>query len=220
MSAAELDVMLTDALAPPDAPSDDEIRAWAESHEYVDPEGNAATPVQLPFSVDSIGSADWAGRKIQQAKRRVAEVRAWRDRIVAEADAAVAREQARQQPTVEFFEAHLAAWLRREIEADTSKRPRKSRDLPCGVRVRQTPGGKSLAVDDADALVDWLQTYRPDLVGEPQVVYPWSKTDVKKIADDDGRIVVVDPESGEIVEAPARVETSPSRVIVDVGGDA
>lgn len=196
----DLDEQLTDALAPSDAPSDDELSAYYESLEDPDPEGELHPLPKPPFTVDGLGSADWAGRKIKRAQAAVDEAKAWRDRIVAEADAALARERERHEPTVTFFETLLADWLRREIEADTSKKPRASRDLPCGLTVKRISGKPSLEVEDADALVDWLKDHRPDLVSS-EVVWNWSKNDVKKLADDEGRLAVVDEGSGEVVEA-------------------
>lgn len=206
MSAAptitELDDELLDALAPPDAPSDDEVRDYLEALSYVDPEGHTPPTPTLPFAVRDLGSADWAGRKVAQAQAKVDEVRAWRDRVVAEADAAVAREEARQRPTVEFFEWHLTDWLRREIEADTSKKPRKSRDLPCGVTVKRTPGGKTLVYTDEAALVEWLDANYPECLN----VSP-RKAEVKTLLTKDG------------VKVPhVVIEESPDGYSVVVGG--
>lgn len=196
MSAAELDEQLVDALAPDDAPDDEEIAAHQE-----DPDTH-----RLPFAVRDLGSADWAGRKIRKAQAKINEAQRWRDRVVAEADAHLEREKARHEPTIEFFELHLKDWLRREIEADTSKKPRASRDLPCGITVKRTPPGKSLVVEDEDALVDFLTTSK-DAEGIATPKWEYSKTDVKNLIIKQG-----------IAVKGARVETGEPGYKVTVGG--
>lgn len=207
MSADLLDDHLLDALAPADAPSDDDITNYF-AHVNGDTD-RRDEPKPPPFRVTDLASADWAGRKIQKAQARIDEAKAYRATVLAELDAHVAREEARHRPVIEFMEGLLGDWLRSEIEADDAKKPTVSRELPCGVRVRRTGGTASLEVDDADALVDWLKDHRPELVTS-EVVWNWSKTDVKKLADDTDRIAVVDEESGEVSEVRgARIVRKP-----------
>ena len=126
------------------------------------------------------------------------------------------RERRRHDRTLEWAETVLRNWLDAEIAADDSKKPRKSRELPSGVTVKRISGRPSLAVDDEAALVDWLKDHRPDLV-EAQVKWVWSKTDVRKLAGDDGTIRVVDEETGEVSHAPASVKVGEDRYTVEVG---
>ena len=208
MSAAEspdLTDELVGVLAPEGAPSDAELSA------ATDPAAG-----EHPWRPTDLASADWVGRKAAKAHEAIVELQEQRDRIVAQADAWLDRERRRHDRTLEWAETVLRNWLDAEIAADDSKKPRKSRELPSGVTVKRISGRPSLAVDDEAALVDWLKDHRPDLV-EAQVKWVWSKTDVRKLAGDDGTIRVVDEETGEVSHAPASVKVGEDRYTVEVG---
>lgn len=196
-----LDEQLIDGLAPPDAPTDDEVRGYLAALGDTDPE--RAEKARPPFEVHDLGSADWAGRKVRQAHNRIGEAQRWRDRVVAEADAHLEREKARHLPTIEFFEEHLTRWLRAEIDADP--KGAKSRDLPCGLTVKRTKGRTSLVVEDEAALVEWLRDEHPTLV---EFVPRFSKAAVKRLTTTDG-----------LALKGATVETGEDTYTV-VGGDA
>jgi hypothetical protein len=186
----DLDEFLTDALAPDTAISD----VWTPTSE---------------------GEADWAARKILRARQTIAAKRAEAQRIIDETQRWLDKVTAEHERTATFLESRLAAWLTAEIAADESKKPRKSRELPCGAVVRQTAGRASLVVDDETAFVDWAVDHAPHLVSS-EVVWSWSKADVKKAFDatkpDDlgmSRLVT----DGEPVPG-VHVETSPDAVKV------
>jgi len=202
----DLDAELTDALAPDGAPSDVDIANYLRAADIDAGHEQTAKP---PFRVTDLASADWAGRKIRAAQARIDEAKDYRAKVLAQLDAHVEREEARDLPTIQYMESLLGDWLRDEIAADDSKKPKVSRDLPCGVKVKRTGGTASLEVDDADALVDWLKDHRPGLVTS-ETVWNWSKNDVKKLADDTDRIAVLDEESGELSEVTgARIVRKP-----------
>ena len=210
----DLDDELIEQLAPHDAPDDDTIQAWD-----TDLDGATEAEHVLAWRPTDVGAADWVARKAVRAKDAVASLQAQRDRIVQQADAWLAHERARHDRTQAWAEQMLAVWLTAEIEQDDSKKPKKSRSLPAGVTVKQTAGRGSLEVADPDLMAEWLKTHRPDLV-EEQIRFVWSKADAKKLADADGRIAVVDEDTGEVEVAPAQVVTGPARVTVAYGGGA
>ena len=185
MSTDHLDEQLIDSLAPDDAPTEDEIREYADLA-TPDPEGHTREPDDHPvrrFEVRDLASADWAGRKIRQAQSKIDEARDYRAKVIAQLDAHVAREEARHAPTIEFFEHHLTQWLRRELDADP--KGKKSRDLPCGLTVRKTAGRPRLVVDDHEALVDFLTSSEEthELV---EAVWKYDANEVKRLVTRDG----------------------------------
>lgn len=156
--------------------------------EYLDdtlrPDGapDGADP-DRPWQIEDEGAADWAARKVQQARRRIVAKRAERDRVVAAADDWLARETKTLEDDAVFFEGKLADWLRREIDADP--KGKVSRALPSGVTVKRTPPGESLVVDDEDVLVRFLAE-NEDTSGLVEWVPKYSKADVKKLVTKDG----------------------------------
>lgn len=205
MSAIDtLDDRLIDGLAPADAPTDQDLTD-ARADDNGEPANDAAERVAR-FEIDDVGSADWAGRKIRQAQARINQAQAWRDRVVAEADHHLEREKSRHQPTVDFFEMHLTAWLRREIEYDP--KGAKSRDLPCGIRVKRTVGRPRLVVDDHDALVDWVTSQAdPAIAGLAKPEWKVDKAAVKQLVVKDG-----------LALKGAHVETGEDTYKVETGG--
>lgn len=176
----DLEDDLIDALAPPDAPSDEDI---ANYHDAVANEDETLATVTRPlFRVTDLASADWAGRKIVQAQARIDEAKAYRVKVLAKLDAQVAREEARARPVIEFMEAMLTDWLRREIDADP--KGAKSRSLPSGVTVKRVAGRESLVVEDEEALIGWA------LANEPQLLkYTPKVADIKAAVKIDGLAV-------------------------------
>lgn len=157
------------------------------------------------WRVTDEASADWAARKIQRYARERDAKQAEYDRIVDAATAWLQTETAELDRQIGFFESKLGAWLKQLIEEDPDGK--KSRRLPCGATVKRTGGNKSLTVQDERALVDWLKDNHPELV-ESEVVFKWSKTDVKKtftVPDDGGPLVT---EDGEKVPGAA-IEVGP-----------
>lgn len=176
-----LETHLTEALAPDDAP---------DSHD-------------TPWTIDNDHEADWAGRKVRDARHRLNELQAQRDRIVAETDAWLQRESKPLNDDIEFFEGRLADWLRRELEADPDGK--KTRTLPCGVTVKRTAARVSLEVTDEKALVEWLTANAEVAEGVLDWQPKYSKNDIKKLITDDGLAVpgvaLVEGEHGWKVDA-------------------
>lgn len=230
-----LDDELTDALAPADAPDDGTILA------AVADAAAGAEPAPMPWQVDSIGAADWAARKIRRALREIDAIEDYRAQVIAQLDEAVAAERARQEPVIEFFESRLYDWLDREIASDESKRPRKSRTLPCGLTVKRTAGREVVEVEDQDAFVAWASSTGHDFLLRPPKAPQPDKAALAKAAwqeltattgagvevevswqrDDDGRLMTPD---GEVVPGVRAVANPDRHSIVlptaDEGGDA
>lgn len=141
------------------------------------------------WSITGLETAAWASRKAAAARRKQAEVKAWAEGEKARIDAIAATEVQRFEGDALFFEHHLAAYLRSEIDAG---RKTKSLELPGGT-IKLTARQPRLDVD-ADQFVAWAVASRPDLV---RVKQEPDKAALKKAAQlaDDG-VVVID---GEIV---------------------
>lgn len=177
--AVSLDDHLAAALRPQGAPDD-----WALE--------------DSPWEPDDEGAADWTARKLLAAKQTLADKQRQRDMLVEQADRWLAAQRKPLDDTVAWAERLLGVWLTREIAADESKKPKKSRALPSGVTVKQIAGRETLQVDDETAFLDWAKANAPELVSE-QVVWKWSKADVKTTfeaapADDLGRAALVNPD--------------------------
>jgi hypothetical protein len=134
---------------------------------------------------DDAAAADWVARKGQRAAAALADLQAQRDAIVARTDAWLERERSRHDRTIAWAEDLLGRWLAREIAADDSKKPRKSRNLPSGVTVKRTAGRPRLVVEDHDALVEWL-TSNEDTSGLVEPVWEFDANRVKALVLEDG----------------------------------
>ena len=154
----------------------------SDLHDYLD---ETLAPADR-WQVTDLASADWAARKVQQARAKQAELQAERDRVVAAADEWLARESKTLEDDASFFADRLAEWLASEIDQDP--KGKASRALPCGAVVKRTPARESLVVDDELALVEWLrsQSDSRDLV---EFVPKYSKAAVKKLVTGDGLAV-------------------------------
>lgn len=184
MSAQPYDDDLLDALAPDGAPveADDDT----------------------PWQVTDLGSADWASRKARQARRKIAEAKAERDRIVAAADEWLERQTREHARAAEWFEGRLIEWLRRELEDDP--KGKKSRELPSGAVVKRTSGRERLVVEDERAVGEWLSSQEDthDLV---EWVPKFSRSEVKKLVLSTGE-----------VPPGARLERGEDSYKVELGG--
>lgn len=215
---SDLAEFLDEALRPTGAPSDDQA---ASAQEGVDVDGDGGHPWQ----VEDEGAADWAARKVQQARADIAAKRAQRDLIVQQADAWLEQETALLDRRARFFEGRLIEWLRREIEADP--RGKKSRVLPCGVKVARTAGRATVDVFDEAEFIAWAKATNhhvlvrtKESVDKQAVkaaafdVLPISDSDAIEWQVDDGVLVTPD---GEKVPGLAAT-TTPDSYRVDVGG--
>lgn len=141
------------------------------------------------WSITGLETAAWASRKAAAARRKQAEVKAWATAEKARIDAVAASEAARFERDAEFFEGHLAVFLRSEIAAG---RKTKSLELPGGT-IKLTARQPRLDVD-AEQFVAWAVFGRSDLL---RVRREPDKAALKKAAElAEGGVVVID---GEIV---------------------
>ena len=218
---------LDEALRPDDAPSDDVVRGYmAALRSPDDSEERAEAEARPPWQIEDEGAADWAARKVQQARRAIAEKKVQRDLIVEQADAWLAAETEQLDRRARFFEGCLIDWLRRELEADP--KGKKSRDLPCGVKVARRSGQATVDVFDEAAFIAWAKdTHHHMLLRVKESV---DKKAVKDAAydvlmvDDDQGIDWSRDESGALVTPDGEkvpglaATTTPDSYRVDVGG--
>jgi len=141
--------------------------------------------------VDDDGAA-WASRKLQAAHREVAKVDAWAEREKARIDRVAAEERRSHERDIDFFQTHLALWLR-DLIADG--RTKKSLSLPGGkiaLRARQP----KLNIENEEHLLDFLRGHHPDLVKVKESV---NLSALKKA-------VAPGPREGQGKRQPVRVE--------------
>ena len=146
---SDLAEFLDDALRPAGAPSDDQAVTAVEA-------ADRGEDHHQPWQIDDEGAADWAARKIQQARADIAAKKAQRDLIVQQADAWLEQETVQLDRRARFFEGRLIDWLRREIDADP--KGKKSRVLPCGVKVARTAGRRTVDVFDEAEFIAWAKS--------------------------------------------------------------
>jgi len=142
------------------------------------------------WSITGLETAAWASRKAAAARRKQAEVKAWGEREKARIDEIVAAEAKRHEDDAAFFEYHLGAYLRAEVEAG---RKTKSLTLPGGT-IKLTARQPRVDVEE-DAFLAWAkESNRADLVRVKESV---DRAALKKAAQlaEDG-VVVID---GEVV---------------------
>lgn len=144
------------------------------------------------WSITGLETAAWASRKAAAAHREIERWKTWAEGEKARIDAIVAAECKRFEEDAAFFEHHLAAFLKAEIEAG---RKTKSLSLPGGtisLRAQQP------RVDwDEESVLPWAKANdRADLY-RVTVKESLDKNALKKAAElaEDG-VVVID---GEIV---------------------
>ena len=169
--SADLADHLAEALAPYGAPTDDDIAA-------------ADTTLAHPYVPTDLGAAEWVARKARRADDTIRALQTQRDAIVLQADSWLAQERTRHDQTIAWATGVLEVWLRTEIAADDSSKPRRSRNFSSGVTVKVTAGRESLVVDDEDTLIEWA------LDNEPQLVkYVPKLADIKAALTGDGLAV-------------------------------
>jgi len=141
--------------------------------------------------VDDDGAA-WASRKLQAAHREVAKVDSWAEREKARIDRVAEEERRSHERDIDFFQTHLALWLR-DLIADG--RTKKSLSLPGGkiaLRARQP----KLNIENEEHLLDYLRGHYPDLVKVKESV---NLSALKKAVALDGQTVVL-ADTGEVLE--------------------
>jgi phage host-nuclease inhibitor protein Gam len=108
---------------------------------------------QEHFRVDGPSTAEWALRKLRQARARQDEARALAEAETSRVAEWLRAEEARHQHDIEFFESVLTGWHRALLAEDPD---RKTISLPNGtLRARKAPD--ALDVVDPDGLVAWAQ---------------------------------------------------------------
>lgn len=144
------------------------------------------------WSITGLETAAWASRKAAAAHREIARWKTWAEGEKARIDAIVAAETKRAEDDASFFEHHLAAFLRGEIEAG---RKTKSLTLPGGTISLRALQPKVTTVDDE--LIAWAKSSgRDDLVRvtTKEALDKKALTKAAELAEDG--VVVID---GEIV---------------------
>lgn len=160
-------------------------------------------PADAEFTVDTEQKALWAARKLQHARRKIAE----RTEVAA---AEIARIQAwadetnkRHEDSAGFFESLLENYHRTMLAADTKQKTIK---LP-GVTLKARAGQPAWTFDD-DAFIAWAVVNEPSLLRHTTVP---NKTDAKKALTVLETGIVIDA-SGEVVDgitvAPAETKYS------------
>lgn len=149
------------------------------------------------FVVDSLEKADWAVRKVAQARRHLAEAADLANSERARIDEWLADQTARCEQKTAFFEELLARY-HRDLLVDDPKA--KTVRLPSGDLVaRKQPD--SLVVDGGDDTIEWVGIRFPDAVVVKRTV---DKNALKRklVAGENDRVEgteAVDPETGQVV---------------------
>ena len=107
------------------------------------------TPETESWSITGLETAAWASRKAAAARRKIAEVNAWRDAQKARVDAVADQEIKRFEDDAAFFEGHLAVYLQAEIAAG---RKTKSLELSGGT-VKLTARQPKVEWDEFQAVI-------------------------------------------------------------------
>jgi len=161
-------------------------RLWVESmpHDY---------PVDEPerWRIRDDDSAAWASRKLKAAEREVERINAWAEREKARIDQVAMEERLAHQRDIDFFQTHLAVWLKDMI---AEGRVKKSVVLPGGkvaLRARQP----KLNIENEAHLLDYLRGHHPDLLRVREDI---DKGKLRKAVKIDGNRVVLS-ETGEIL---------------------
>lgn len=159
-------------------------------------------PVEDVWQIDSPKAAEWAIRKIKEA-------RAQRDRVIEAADGIIAEEEAakeaadrRCQQTEDFFTEKLRRWF----EDQEDKRETKSAymvDLPSG-KLTAAKAGKVEYTRDPEKLIPFLHATMPEMIRMKEDV-DWAE--LKKHLQVVGGLPVLD--TGEIVDGITVEEKPP-----------
>lgn len=126
----------------------------------VDPDEQESLDGTDRFVVDTIEKAEWALRKLAQYRNRQAENRALAEAEIARIETWLVEENARYLKGIEFFEALLVEFHRRELRDDPK---RKTISLPAGnLKARKLPD--SIEIVDEESFKDFAETERNDLL--------------------------------------------------------
>lgn len=174
----------------------------------------AAASDREAYRIGGLREADWAARKLRQAKDALGASEFEAAAQKAEIDEWLAHERAVHQPDIDYFTGLLTRWWQGEIGAeldtvgaDWARLKTKSRRLPCGAEVAARKNPDSLIVQDDHAFLGWLLDNRPALV---ETIQRAKKADAKKALTVGARspdaldpwatvAPLVDPDTGETV---------------------
>lgn len=121
------------------------------------------------FSVDSLMRADWAARKMMQAKAEMAAVAKEYNTAIKEWTEAREAAVRKAKRDAEFMEYHLLSFLARKVEEDPDGDPTVAItiNLPCGAELayRPNPGGvRRLVVEEPEEVIKWCEENLPDAI--------------------------------------------------------
>lgn len=136
-------------------------------------------------------AAAWASRKLKAAHAEIARVDAWAEREKARIDAVAEEERRSHERDADFFQTHLALWLRELIAEGRAK---KSISLPGG-KIALRARSPKLNIENEGHLLDFLRGHYPDLVRVKESV---NLAALKKAVKLDGQTVVL-ADSGEVL---------------------
>lgn len=160
----------------------------SEFFDWLDEQDDPAPREAPGWMCDTIEKAEVAARRLRDATDRIAAIDAVADRMVADAEAWRAQASAPYASKVEAAQRDIETFLRVQIEDGGPK----SVPLPYGVSVSARQTGGTLVFDPGFADI------APDNVVRVKVEVDAAKAKAYYRVTDDG--VVVDPETGEVVE--------------------
>lgn len=163
--------------------------------EYLTDEIADTPEVRERFRIDGPKTAEWALRKLAQARRRQQDARELADAEIGRINEWLTTEQARYDGDAQFFEGLLVRWHHEVLDAEPD---RKTIELPAGtLKARKQPDQWDY---DPRVVGEWLAEHqRGDLI---RVTVELDKPAIKKeftaaipAGEDVG--LVVDPTTGE-----------------------
>lgn len=121
------------------------------------------------YAITDLAGADWAARKIQQARDRATEITLQYDEAIAEWTEAKKAALTKAGRDVEFLQHHLRLFLQHEVEADEDADPNVpvTIKLPCGGELAYRPNSNAvgaLKVDNTEAVLNWVLENAPEAV--------------------------------------------------------
>lgn len=163
----------------------------------------------VAFVIDSLERADWAARKVAQARRRLAEAEMVADAELARVQDWIQHQRDRCENDTMFLLDLLERYHRTELDDDPK---RKTISLPGGASLVARKAPDSLVVEDEAAAVAWCEANQPDAV---VVLKKLDKPALKRVLSG-----TLDPATGELVPGLA-VQTGEVKFSVktDAAGD-
>ncbi len=164
-------------------------------HEYLEEQEQTQNE---GFTVDTDEKANWALRKIKQAKQKQEESNALTLSEIDKVERWNKKQQEDAQMDIDFFQGLLAGYASKKREEDPKY---KSQKLPNG-RIRFKKQQPKYVYDDAALLTSLKKNGRNDLVKVKETV---DKTEVKKaFVSQNGALI--DPDTGEFIDGVTVVD--------------